>query len=313
VRDYCCETGDLAFGREVWLMVEKNLEGALQTIDSDTDLYRSLNWNLFDWSKTDCEHPILVQNSMFLVGALSAAIDLGELLGEPVEAYREQRTELKNAVNAVWDSRRLAWPDSIHADGTVSEDVSMHTSALALLYDIASPEIEAAVRTNTVTPRPGLIRIGSPFAAFYLYETFEKIGMQDEILKAIYRDYLPMLQLGSSTVWETFPNALNTGEFPTRSHCHGWSAAPLYFLPRLVLGILPVAPGSMKFQISPRVNGLEYASGARPTIHGRIETGWEKRGDKLFITAKAPHGVELEYLRNDTHNDLEVYFNGNPV
>ncbi|WP_177995363.1 alpha-L-rhamnosidase N-terminal domain-containing protein [Victivallis lenta] len=313
VQEYCYETGDLAFGREVWPMVCKNLEGARSMIDPETGLLRTLAWNLFDWSKTNCDHPVLLQNSMFLVGALTAAIELGESLGEPVEAFRGQREELKRAINAQWDARKLAWPDSIHADGTVSEDASMHTSMLALLYDAANPEHVAAARANTVTPRAELIRVASPFAALYLYEAFEKIGMADEILKTIYRDYLPMLRLGSTTVWETFPAALNTGEFPTRSHCHGWSAAPLYFLPRLVLGILPAAPGAMKFRISPRITGLEFASGARPTIHGRVEAGWERKGNELFITARAPAGVELEYLENDTHTDLQVYFNGKPV
>ena len=149
---------------------------------------RTLAWNLFDWSKTDCDHPVLLQNSMFLVGALTAAIELGESLGEPVEAFRGQREELKRAINAQWDARKLAWPDSIHADGTVSEDASMHTSMLALLYDAANPEHVAAARANTVTPRAELIRVASPFAALYLYEAFEKIGMADEILKTIYRE-----------------------------------------------------------------------------------------------------------------------------
>ena len=313
VQDYCNETGDLDFGREVWPMVVRNIEGALSMIDPATGLLSCEEWNLFDWSKTSTDHPILLYNSMFLVGAMNAAIELGESLGEPVELFRERRESLKNAINAMWDARKLAWPDSIHADGTVSEDASVHTSMLALLYEIASPEHVAAARANTVTPRPELIKVGSPFASLYLYETLEKIGMADEILKAIRRDYLPMLELGSSTVWETYPNALNTGEFPTRSHCHGWSAAPLYFLPRLLLGILPAAPGATKFQISPRVTGLDFASGARPTVHGRIEVSWKKQGEKLFISAVAPEGVELEYLHNDTHTDFEVFFNGEAV
>lgn len=310
VQDYCEETGDLEFGREVWPMVTRNLDGARSMIDPATGLLSGKQWNLFDWSKTDTDHPILLYNSMFLIGALNAAIELGEFIGESVDSYRELRESLKTAVNALWDSRKLAWPDSIHADGTVSDDASVHTSMLALLYDIASPEHVAAARANTVTPRPELIKVGSPFASLYLYETLEKIGMADEILKAIRHDYLPMLELGSSTVWETYPNALNLREYPTRSHCHGWSAAPLYFLPRLLLGILPAAPGAKKFRISPRITGLEYAAGARPTVHGRVETAWKKQGDKLFITATAPAGVELEYLYNDTHADFEVIFNG---
>ncbi len=312
VQDYCYETGDLAFGRTIWPMVLKNLDGAEAMIDEETGLFRSNEWNLFDWSKTNCNHPTLLHNSMFLVGALNAAIELGESLGEPVETLEARREKLKKAINAVWDARRLAWPDSIHADGTVSEDSSIHTSALALLYDVASPELSASARANTVTPRQELIRIASPFASLYLYEVLEKLGMSDDILSAIYRDYLPMLQVGSTTVWETFPEG-HPGEFPTRSHCHGWSAAPVYFLPRLVLGIAPAAPGATKFHISPRIAGLEFASGARPTVHGRIEVAWERKGDELFITAKAPKGVVLEYLRNDTHSDLEVHFNGESV
>ncbi|MDR0932903.1 MAG: alpha-L-rhamnosidase N-terminal domain-containing protein [Victivallales bacterium] len=310
VEDYCYETGDLKFGREVWPMVIRNLDGAKALIDPVSGLFSCYDWNLFEWSKTDCSHPTMLYNSMFLVATLSSAIRLGESLNEPMESYKECCEKLKKAINNKWDSRKLAWPDSIHADGTVSEDVSMHTSMLALLYDIAESKFIAAARANTVTPRPELIKIGSPFALLYLYLSLEKLGMPDEIMKNIYRDYMPMLELGSTTVWESFPRGTNTpSDFPSRSHCHGWSAAPLYFLPRLILGIVPESPGATKFGISPRISDLEHASGARPTVHGRIEVSWVKKGNQLHINAHAPQNVELNYRKNDTHADFEVFFN----
>ncbi len=313
VWDYYFETADKAFCREIWPDITLNLDNAWRMIDPETGLFRSEGWNLFDWSKTNCSHAIMIQNSMFLAGALNAAVSLGEALGEDVAPFRDRLEPLKKAVNAAWDSRKLAWPDSIRETGP-SEDISMHTSMLSLLYDVADDDHRAAARANTVTPRPELIKVSSPFAALYLYEALEKIGMPDEIMKAVYRDYLPMLRIGSTTVWETFARAFSNDEdFPTRSHCHGWSAAPLYVLPRLVLGILPVEPGMRKVVISPRLGELEYASGARPTVHGRIEVRWQKRDGKVEIRATAPAEVELEYRTNDTLDGYEVTFNGETV
>ncbi len=309
VYDYYFETGDLAFCREIWPMVRKNLEGANERIDPTTGLFRSFDWNLFDWSHTDCSHEIMIQNSLFLVGALDAAWKLATLLDEPETAglYATRRSALTDALARAWDSRKLAWPDSIRENGVHSDDISIHTSMLAALYDAAPEELQPAIRANTVSPRPELIPISSPFAAFYLYEALEKLGQPGEILEAIYRDYLPMLRRGATTVWETIPaDKVSSAAYLPRSHCHGWSAAPLYFLPRLVLGLTPLEPGGRKFAVSPRVAGLDFAAGSRPTVAGRIDLEWTKEGELLHIRATVPAGVELEFRPNDTTTEFEV-------
>ncbi len=316
VWDYYFETGDLDFAREVWPMVERNLEGAERSIDPVSGLFSMEAWNLFDWSKTATEHSILLYNTFFLIGALDAAVRLGEALGEEekVEHYRSLRAGLSAAANQVWDARKLAWPDWIGPDGKPSEAAAVHTSMLAVLYDAVDAEHLASARANTVTPRSELIKVASPFASLYLYEALEKLGLPDEILRLIRRDFLPMQELGSSTVWETYPAALNVGaDFPTRSHCHGWSAAPVYFLPRLVLGIVPETAGATRVAISPRLSGLEYASGARRIVSGRVEVSWRLEKEKLTIQATAPEGVELVYRFNSTHTDCDVVFNGEPI
>ena len=189
----------------------------------------------------------MIYNSLFLIGALDAAIKLGEALEEQpdeVAHWREFRAALAEAVNRAWDARKLAWPDSIDENGRPSEDVSVHTSMLAVIYDVAVAAHQAEVRTNVLSPRSELIPVASPFASLYFYEALEKLGVPGEIVDAIRRDYRPMLRAGASTVWETYARAFShVGDFPTRSHCHGWSAAPLYYLPRLVLGIVPEGIG----------------------------------------------------------------------
>ena len=309
VYDYWFETGDEEFLREVWPMVKKNLEGAAACVDPETGLFSAPDWNFFDWNRTDCGHRIMLYNSFFHAEALRTAAELAPVAGEPelAEGWLAQRRNLIDALNRVWDARRLAWPDSIHEDGTLSGDVSIHTSMLAALFDAAWPEHQAAVRANTVTPRSELFKVVSPFALFYLYAALEKLGLPGEILDAIGRDYRPMLEVGATTVWENISLHFNPdSDFPTRSHCHAWSAAPLYFLPRLALGIIPAGPGCRKILISPVVNRFEYASGTRPTIHGRVGVRWKKQGRELHIQVTAPAEIEVEFLPNDTTFDFEV-------
>ncbi len=312
LEDYYLETGDLDFIRSVWPMAVKNLENARAMLDPETGLFKAEMWNLFDWSKTDCNHPILIHNTLFLVGAVDAGVRLGVLLEEPkIEEWRLLRQQLVAALAKAWDARKLSWPDSIHADGTASKDACVHTSMLAVLFDAAPVEVLPEVRANVLSPRSELIRVGSPFAGFYLYQTLEKLGAGGEILASILRDYAPMLAGGASTVWETYANSLDWLEddsFPTRSHCHGWSASPLYFLPRLALGLIPAEVGGRRFFVSPRVDLLEYASGARPTVHGRIEVAWRREGNRVCIETRVPPGVEAEFRANDTLADLEISF-----
>jgi hypothetical protein len=159
-----------------------------------------------------------------------------------------------------------------------------------------------------------MIRVGSPFAALYQFEAMEKLGLEDEIIQEIYRNYLPMLEAGATTVWESFPSGTTGGgQFPTRSHCHAWSSAPNYFLPRIVLGVKATAPGTATAQISPHLTGLTWAQGRVATARGPISVVWRLQDDRVEITAAAPAGVTLSFARNASLNGKQVVFNGNAI
>jgi len=317
VWDYYYETADAEFLREAWPWVEKNLDGSMEFIDPATGLLSIPAWNLFDWSKTDGNHKILLFNSMFLCGAINAALQCAEVLGNSVfiAKFKPLREKLVQAINRTWLVDKQAYPDSIHEDGTVSGDVAVHTSFLSILYDVIDTDKFAAAKKNTLTPGAEMIRVNSPFASLYLYEALEKLGEDAAIVDAIYRDYQPMLDLGASTVWETYGAVADDAYavFPTRSHCHGWSAAPLMFLNRIVIGLKMTAPGARRFSVSPLIYGLEHARGDRATVHGPISVSWKKSDGILCITAVAPVGVELAYVANRSHEGLKVIFNGNEM
>jgi hypothetical protein len=227
---------------------------------------------------------------------------------------REYRKDTVKAINEMWDEAKGAYADSVHENGDVSEQTCQHTSFLALLYDIAGDEHREAAVQNCLNPPEEMTRVGSPFALMYFYEALDKEGLQDEIVQHIRDAYQPMLDDGATTVWESFPSgSIKYGDFPTRSHCHGWSSAPIYFLNRIVLGIEQTAIGGTSFTVSPRLNGLRWARGVSASAHGPIEVDWRLEGNTLEVRSSAPEAVTLRFRKNETHEGLEVRHNGRKV
>jgi len=310
--DYYWYTGDKEFLRQIWPWVIQNLKGAEKFTD-ERGLFSGPFWNMFDWTKIDQGQKTVLHNSMFVIGAIDAALKCGSVLGDETHTLwlKQFRSRLRRAVNKLWDANKKAYPDSIRADGTISPSICQHTSFLSILYDIIEKENIKYAQRNMLEPPEEMVRIGSPFAMLYQYETLEKIELEDEIIKSIYKAYLPMLEAGATTVWESFPaGSLRRGGFPTRSHCHGWSSAPVHFLNRIILGIKQTSAGGRTVQISPRLNGLSWAKGSTATIRGPVSVAWRVEGNTLGVKYSAPKDVQVEFVRNETHRDLQVTVNG---
>ena len=315
--DYYEYTGDAKFVKRAWPWVKKNLKGAEKFLNKD-GLFTAPFWNMFDWTDIDHNHETVIHVSMFIIGAIDAALKCAEALKDETtpEWLCAMRERVISGINALWDVEKGAYPDSVYEDGTISPNTCQHTSFLGLLYDIVEKENVAQALDNVVNPPEGMTLVGSPFAIMYMYEALEKCGRDDVILKSIYDAYLPMLREGATTVWETFftgdAGALYR-QFPTRSHCHAWSSAPVHFLNRIVLGLRPDAIGGKAFTVRPQLYDLTWAKGATATINGPVKTHWHIEGEQLIIDATAAKGTELRYVGNDSHKGLTVIFNGKEV
>jgi alpha-L-rhamnosidase len=314
VWDYYFHTGDRELLKEAYPWLIRNLQGA-ETFVNDRGLFSAPMWNFFDWTKIDQYQRTVLHNSMLLVGAIDAARKCGEALGDDTHAawLADYRERVVRGVNALWNEEKGAYPDSIRDSGEVSPSISMHTSFLAILHDIVEERNREQAVRNILNPPEDMVRVGSPFALFYAMQALEKSGHADEIVKMIRQNYAPMLEMGATTVWESFATG-TTGRdgFPTRSHSHAWSSAPVYYLNRLVLGIVPEAPGGREYVVSPRLSGLTWARGTSASIRGNIEVSWRVEGDTLEIFAQGPRDVSLRFVRNDSHEGLKVLFNGTP-
>lgn len=310
VWDYAFHSGDVAFLRRCWPLVMRNLRGAAGFINRD-GLFSKDYWNLFDWAPIDQNVRTVVHNSLFMIGAIDAALRCaGMLAGAGVKTAAEGR-ELKGwrrrllrGVARTWDPRRQSFVDSIHDDGKPSQSVSQHTNCLGVLYDAVTPGQRRGAVRHMLAPPQGMVKMGSPFAMMFLFEALEKAGRPDDIVKSILDNYRRMLEEDATTVWETFPGW--ESKTLTRSHCHAWSAAPLYFLPRVILGIRQTAPGGAAYEVSPRLNGQDWARGAIATARGRLAVDWTIRGRELHVRITALAGVNVKFVPNETMKGYKI-------
>ncbi len=303
-------SGDLKFLKRMWKAVIKNIKRAEKYLD-ENGLFSADMWNLFDWADIDQGRDTVIHNSMFMIAAIDAALKCADALKERSHSkwLNNLKKTLTKAVNERWDIQRRSYPDSILPDGTQSGSICRHTSFLSILYDIVPAKHYSRALNNMLKPRKGMVKVGSPFAVLYLYEAMEKAGFEQDIIDAIYENYIPMLEEDATTTWEVFPGSPTSpmgGKFPTRSHCHGWSAAPVYFLNRIILGIKQTATACREFEVSPVLCGLEYAEGKVETIHGPVCVRWLLQDGKLEVNYSAPKEVRVKFKRNDSHKGLKL-------
>jgi alpha-L-rhamnosidase len=269
-------------------------------------------WNFVDWTTMDMPRSgVVTSTNVLYVRSLREAARMAEWLGDSALAAerRALADRVAAAVNAhCWSEERGAYVDALH-DDRAREHLSEPTNTLALLCGVVPDErcaavqaiVERAVEGNFRAWMPGqeqwgdggIAPVGSPWFLFFTCEALHAAGRTDLVLRILREQWRRMLDLGATSFWETFP-ALGEGGHWSRSLCHGWSAAPAYFLSRLVLGVRPLAPGQTVIEVAPHTVGLQWAKGTVPTPLGDVRVAWRRRDDGgVDLDVTAPQGIEV--------------------
>ena len=298
VRDYWFHTGDRSALASLWPDFRRNLAGLLFHVDA-SGLFNAPLWNLFEWARIDWRHRLVLQNSFFLAGLLDRGVEIARVLGEHDAArkWRSTAVKIRRALRREWDAARQAYPDSLPEDPARERSFSIHTQFLALLYGGTDEPNRSRLVDLSISPPADFTPIASPFALQFYYEALEGVGADTVILDSMRTHYGAMLQAGADTFWEGLPGSVISPEgFPTRSHCHGWAAAPMDFLPRIVLGIRQTSPGGLSYTVRPFVAGLDHASGAVAGALGPVEVHWEKTAaHELKVLIRHPERAEVVF------------------
>ncbi len=292
-REYLLWTGDYAGSRKLLPWVKRNADGIRRYLNPQ-GLFDLQAWNLFDWAAMDTPpRGIVTHTNCFVVLALREAAELADWLKDAKTAteFRRLASSVKEAINRdLWDNQKQAYLDCIHDDGTKSEVFSQQTQTAALISGVAGGAREKRCRGIVHRPPRGFVRAGSPFFEFFLLETLADEGREREFLDIIRRDWGFMIEEEASTFWEMW--SLSQGRL-TRSHCHGWSAAPVFFLSSTVLGVRPTRPGFAEIEFKPRPGDLKFMRGRVPTPRGVIEVSGRRKGDRWQPEIRVPKGVRI--------------------
>lgn len=297
-RDYYLYTADADFARRMFPRAAAGIDEGVSKIGARGLLELPGAWHFVDWGPgRDDNHDIMSVEQAGLVGTLDAGIELAgvadEAHGAKAEKWRLVRSNLANAINTqLWDAKREAYFDSLHADGKASAITSQATNAAMVAYGVAPDWLARKLAKRIAAKDPKLLPYGSPYGLYYILEMFDRLGDVDEIFKLIRQRWGEMVLAGDTTTWETF-SEWNGPVWPTRSRCHPFAAYALKYFVRYLLGIESLAPGYAKFRVNPKPpEGLNRCSGTIPTPRGLIRVGWERRGDKIEVTVEAPAGLE---------------------
>lgn len=303
-------TGDIDTIEAIWPSIQKALSW-FERIAGDYGLVVDMPyWHFMDWAGLGRDHEALALNAQ-LAGSYRAAAVLAHALGFERAAadYEVRASSIVARLDAGhWDDRRGVWVDMV--DPTTGEQlkrVSQHgVAALSLWGDVPPERVSHAFdwmidpERETLTPGPPVVFMGTrldeetgvvmanTFYGHFVGEALARHGRRDAALALIRRRFGPMIEAGSTTLWEATT--------PWASLCHGFSASPTWFLSRHILGVAPAAPGFAAIRVTPDLLDLDYAEGVVPAGEQTVKVSLARTdiGFDAVISVDGPKTVGLE-------------------
>lgn len=299
VEEYLMHTGDFETGKELFAYALRDMEGMKRYINRD-GLYEIESWNLFDWANMDTpKKGVVTHQNFLLLTAIDSTLRVAELIGaHRADAWlTKMRQELKTAINIhLWSEEEQAYADCLrykNGKKELSLVFSQQTHVAALLSQGADGARLKRCEEIVFLGPENFVKSGSPFFEFFKLEILAKTGKFKQVFESLYKNWGFMIDMGCDTFWELWSGITLDGRM-TRSHCHGWSSAPVFFLIEEILGVKPCAPGYKKVRICPHPVDLDFCRAVVPTPYGKIEVQW-----------KAEHG-KITQLKYDSPEEIEV-------
>ena len=286
-------SGDEKFARHMVRQLARNIAG-IEAHLSGRGLFTMRSWHLFDWAPMDTppDGEVTHLNALTVLGLRQAAT-LADNIGETAQAkaWRKLASGIARAINLhLWDEKKRAYTDCIREDGTRSPVYSQQTHTAICIAGVATGERLKRSRAIMEKAPRGFVEAGSPFFMFFVLEGLANEGRYVELVDTVRSYWGKQVGAGATTCWETYhPGA----ERMTRSHCHGWSAAPTFFLSQHVLGVQPLEPGFTTVRVAPQLCGLAWARGRVPTPRGAVGVVWsyDAVAKRFELTVDLPSGA----------------------
>ena len=298
LHDYVLHSGDRTLPEECFGVVERVIQ-ACETRRAAHGLLRDMpHWLFVDWAEVDTTGESASVNALYY-GALRASAGIAQFLDRPEVAqyYDTIAAAVRSGMSMhLWDAGRKCFRESWRQD-ILSEQISEQANSWAVAFGAVDQDRAVDIMNAITRDACATVRTGTPYFAFYVLEMLGKTGNHRAMLEYIRSRWTPMLDWGATTWWETWE--------PKASLCHGWSAAPTYFLQSEILGVKPAQPGWEEIRIEPHPGDLAWLRGVVPSPRGPISVEWRKeKGFMLRIDVPAKTRVRL---RTQECGDVTVH------
>ncbi|PVH70631.1 glycoside hydrolase family 78 protein [Cadophora sp. DSE1049] len=250
-------------------------------------------------------------NSLVYALSLGIAADVALFIGQPDRAddYYRRKSAVIKAVNT------HCFDGTWYYDGPISDKpsppprwLSQHSQIYAILSGAIEGSAAQALMRRTL--RDQTLYKATLSQAFYLLRALERTSLY-ELAPDIWKPWATMITQGLDTWAETLDNP--------RSDCHAWSAAPLYELSSMILGVQPAAPGFEVAYVRPALNLLDRADGSVATPHGLLRVCWKAvtgtdqestQPCRVYLCVEAPAGILVKLSVPSAINANVITFKG---
>lgn len=271
LHDYWMYRPDRAFVAELlpgtrpllaWFLAQQRPDGLLASLPGWT--FIDTPEGLTEFPRHDAQGRSSVV-TLQMIGALQAAAELEEDMGDPALAER-YRKQAKLAAIGVY---KLCWNSELGllADTPAQDAYSQHANLTAVLFDVIPKTDQISVMRKVLAAslgnenNPQKLAKVSLFYQFYLARALEHAGMGDNYCDLL-GPWRHMLVIGLTTTPE-YPD-------PSRSDTHAWSAHPAYDFPTIIAGIRPESPGFATVRVEPSLGKLQWVEASMPHPKGMI-------------------------------------------
>ena len=165
------------------------------------------------------------------------------------------------------------------------ETFSPHVNLLAVLYDLAPQEQQAAIVEKVLAEKPLNTQ---PWFMHWVFQAIDHAGLFDRYGTPQMRRWKIVPET------QSFHEMWNGGDLS-----HGWCSTPLVQMSARVLGVQPTSPGFKTFAVRPALCDLTWAKGSVPTPHGDVAVSWKLGDDRLHLDVTVPAGAEADVRRAD--------------
>ena len=297
-------------------VITRNLPRARQVLawfkpylHGDGLLAKTPTWSFVDWVGKDRDaFPSYDGNdescltSLIYLGALQQAADLEHAVGDA----KLGDDDAAQAAVVTAGVRSLCWDASkgLFADDPSKTLFSQHSNALAVLYDVTTPDearaILGKITASGIDPPAGLIP-ASYYFSWYLVRAYEHAGLADRYLSLMHtwRDLLPL----HFTTWPE-------DRFEVRSDSHAWSGHPTTDLLAIVAGIEPGSPGYATVRVEPHLGDLKSLHAVAMTPFGAVTVDYTVGDCGLKASIRLPAKLSGTFTWQGVDHPLSPGLNG---